>query len=189
MLCQPFQPPDSGLTGLDDPSPSPDLTQRAGCQYCHALLEPAAAHWGRWPQAGAGYLDAEQFPAFDAECEACSINDDDCSDACKDHYLVSPLSQEEYSYIGWMLSYEFLEDRHVDHVEEGPSLLVASTVADGRFPQCIATRTAEWLLGRPLTEADDAWADQLADRFVSSDYRYRTLVREIVTSDNYRRVE
>jgi len=188
FLCQPFQPPDGGLTGLDDPNPSLDLTQRGGCAYCHALLEPASAYWGRWPEAGAGHLNPEIYPAFDADCEACALNNTQCSERCDDHYLVDPIAAEEFDYIGWLLSYEFLEDRYVDNVEQGPELLVAETITDGRLPRCVATRAAEWLLGRSMADEDQLWIDSLSAHFVASDYRYRELVKKIVTSDNYRRV-
>ena len=188
FLCQPFSPPDGGLTDLDDPNPTLDLTARAGCQYCHALLEPAAAHWGRWPEAGGGYLDPVSFPAFDPACEACAIQGGDCSAECDRLYLSDPLSAEQYDYLGWLLAYEFLEERHAANVEQGPELLVNDTVADGRLPSCVATRTAEWLMGREMTEADQPWIDGLADEFVGADYDYKHLVKQIVRSDNYRRV-
>ena len=188
FLCQPFQPPDGGLTDLDDPNPSLDLTERPGCQYCHALLEPAAAHWGRWPEAGAGYLDPNEYPAFSPECETCATNGTACSSECRNLYVVDPIASEQYDFIGWLNAYQFLETRHMSHVEQGPNQLVRSTVADGRLPTCVAKRTAEWLMGRDMTPADQEWLDTLADDFVGSDFRYRSLVRDIITSDNYRRV-
>jgi hypothetical protein len=188
FLCQPFQPPDGGLTGLDNPNPTLDLTARDGCQYCHALLEPAAAHWGRWPEAGGGYLEAAAFAAFDMQCESCTLDGDPCPERCDDHYMTEVLTDEQYPYIGWLNAYEFLEDRHIPHVEEGPTLLVNTTVADGRLPACVATRTAEWLLGREMTVDDEPWIDGLADDFITSDYRYRELVKAVLRSDNYARV-
>ena len=63
FLCSPFQPPEGGLPVADEASVrNPDLQERAGCKYCHALLEPAAAYWGRWTEQGIAYLDAERFP-------------------------------------------------------------------------------------------------------------------------------
>lgn len=189
FLCQPFQPPDGGLVGLDDPNPTLDLTARTGCDYCHALLEPAAAHWGRWPEAGAGFLDPAEYPPFDPACEACSLSGGTCPDACDDLYLVEPISSEQLQYVGWLRAYEFLEDRHMENVEEGPNILVNATVADGRFPTCVATRTAEWLTGREMTESDQEWLDELASEFSTSEFRYRELVKQVILSDNFRRVQ
>ena len=189
FLCQPFQPPEAGLSGLDDPNPTLDLTERTGCDYCHALLEPAAAHWGRWPEAGAGFLDPSDFPAFDPSCESCSLNGDTCSDACDDLYLVDPISAEQLPFVGWLRAFEFLEDRHMDNVEQGPDILVNATVADGRFPTCVARRTAEWVTGREMLDEDEAWLEGLAQGFSASDFRYRELVKQILLSDNFRRVQ
>ena len=138
-------------------------------------------------KAGAGFREPQSYSAFAADCESCAIQGTNCSDRCRDQYLVDPLSGKQHDYLGWLLSYEFLEERHVDHVEQGPELLVTSTVTDGRLPACVAEKTAEWLMGRPMTDADRPWLDELATDFVTSDFRYRELVKDILTSDNYRR--
>jgi len=44
FLCQPFQAPDAGLPLGEETVPHPDLQQRDGCKYCHALLEPTTTH-------------------------------------------------------------------------------------------------------------------------------------------------
>ena len=45
FLCSPFQPPDGGIPVGDEAGAlNPDLQSRAGCKYCHALLEPSAAY-------------------------------------------------------------------------------------------------------------------------------------------------
>lgn len=188
FICQPFQPPVGGIPNLDDPNPSLDLTVREGCKYCHSILEPAAAHWGRWNESGGGYLDTEIYPAFDEECAWCRTSGTSCSQECRDYYLTDPLSPEHDPYVGWLKSYTFLEDRHIVNTEVGPSNLVESTIADGRFQTCVTRRTAEWLLGRELGEQDTPWLDDLTQRFSAGGYQYRKLVRDIVMSDNYRRV-
>ena len=188
FLCQPFQPPDGGIEGLDDAEATLDLTQRTGCNYCHAILEPAGAHWGRWSEYGAGFLDPGNFPAWSEACEWCAETGESCSEECAAYYLVDPLSSEEDPYVGWLKSYEFLEERHTSHAEEGPTLLVNSTIVDGRLPTCVAEKTAAWLLGRDIEPYEEPWIDELAATFSASDFRYRELVKAIVTSDNYRRV-
>lgn len=187
FLCQPFQPPDGGLTNLNDPDASLDLTQRAGCSYCHALIEPAGAHWGRWAEYGAGYLDPESFDPYSEECAWCAESGESCSPECRNYYVVDPLSSEEEPWVGWMLGYEFVEDRHIENIEVGPRRLVNEAVADGRLPLCVSKNTATWLLGRDLDDNDEAWVTELAAAFTGSGYDYKTLVKAIVTSENYRR--
>ncbi|MFT4621720.1 MAG: hypothetical protein ACI8PZ_000372 [Myxococcota bacterium] len=186
FLCQPFTPPDGGIADVAEPNPTLDLTQRSGCNYCHALLEPAGAHWGRWSEYGAGYLDPTEFPTFDDACAWCAESGESCSTACNRYYVTDPLSSEEDPFLGMLSSYTFLEDRHASHIETGPSLLVGSTFADGRLPRCSARNAAQWLLGREVIAEEEPWVDELAAAFTSSGYRFSALVRAIVTSDAYR---
>lgn len=188
FLCQPFQPPDGGLDDLDDPDATLDLQRRPGCEYCHALLEPAAAHWGRWGEYGAGWLDPVSFPAYNDDCAWCAGSGESCSAACSNYYVIDALASEEDPYIGWLDAYEFLEERNVEHVEVGPKLLVYSAVVDGRLPTCVATNTAERLLGREIADADEPWIRELATDFAAGGFSYKGLVRDIVTSEPYRRV-
>lgn len=188
FLCQPFQPPDTGLTGLDDPKPTLDLTARAGCNGCHALLEPAGAYWGRWTEQGGGYLDPEAFPAFDESCERCTTEGYPCSVECGQYYLTAPISSEQTPYVGWLNSFAFLDDAHQPHVEQGPKLLINRTVADGRLSECTTRKAVQFLLQRELRGDESEWLQDLLMDFIGSDYRYRDLYRAIVTSDNYRRL-
>lgn len=187
FLCQPFVPPSSGLPEVSEEDQSLDLTARDGCQYCHALLEPAAAHWGRWSESGAAYLEPDAFPAFNADCLECSTRGG-CTDECRSFYLTQRLAPEQDPFIGYMNAFEFLEERHAMHVDEGPALLVNKTVADGRLPECVAEKTAEWLLGRSPTAAEEPWVQDLATRFADAGFDYKALIRDIVTSENYRRL-
>lgn len=187
FLCQPFQPPDGGIPGVDSADPTLDLTQREGCQYCHAILEPAGAHWGRWGEYGVGYLNAESYPTYSEECAWCAATGESCSTACSEYYVTSALTSEEDPYLGVLKAYEFLEDRHKTHPEQGPKLLVHQGVVDGRLPQCVASNTATWLLGREPHDHESDWLDTLAGTFIDSGFRYDALVKAIVTSDNYRR--
>lgn len=186
FVCQPFQPPDGGVPGVDNPDASLDLSTRDGCKYCHAILEPAGAHWARWGEYGAGYLDPTQFPTSSDDCHWCASTGESCSVECREFYVVDPLTSEEDPYVGMLRSYEFLETRHHENATLGPTHLVNTVVADGRLPRCVATKTAEWLLGRNVDARDDVWLDRLADDFRRTNFDYADLVREVVTSDNYR---
>ena len=188
FLCQPFQPPEDGLPGLDAVNPSLDLTQRDGCKYCHAILEPSAAYWGRWTQAGAGYLDPGRFAAFNPDCQWCALTGNSCSAECRRYYVTDPLSSEEDPFIGWLGSYEFRDAQHQSHIEEGPRMLVNRSLADGRLPRCVADKAVGWLLGRDSLPSERAWVDDLAARFQASGFQYKALIKAIVTSDHYRKV-
>lgn len=189
FLCQPFQPPAGGLPVADEvEAREPDLQRRAGCRYCHAILEPAAAHWGRWMMQGGGYLAEGQYPVFRPECAECARGEESCGSVCTLNYTTRALYPEQEPYLGMLRAYEFLRPEHEINVAEGPTALVRDGLADGRFTECTVRRTTEWLLARDLGETEVEWSSELASTFVGSDLRYRDVVRAIVTSDTYRRV-
>lgn len=189
FLCQPFTPPPGGLPVADaEALAQPDLQKRDGCKYCHAILEPAAAHWGRWGEQGAGFLNPADFPAFRPDCEACALTGQRCSQACRDNYITRPLSTAEEAYAGQLSAYQFLRTEHFSHVEEGPELMVREAIVDDRFARCVSTRAAESLLGRSLLGDELPRVEQWSRTFTQSGFDYRALVESIVTSDVYRRV-
>ena len=190
FLCAPFVPPAGGLPAASEESArNPDLQERAGCKYCHAQLEPAAAHWGRWTEVGVGFLDPNQYPATHSQCLECAIGGSRCTSFCRNNYLTQALSEDERPYLGMLKAYAFRRESHMHYVEKGPKLLVRKAIAENQLPLCVARQTAEWLMGRTTTEADDAWIRDLATAFVHSGLRYKALVKAVVTSAQYRRVQ
>ena len=189
FLCQPFQPPAEGLPPATDVEQlNPDLQRRAGCKYCHALLEPAAAFWGRWAENGGGFLNPASFPPTRDDCLTCATTNVGCSTECNRYYQTSALSPAEVPFLGMLGAYTFLDEAHVEHVEAGPSMLALRHVADNRLPECIAEKSAEWLFGRVIAPTDRSMVQELAVDFVASGFSYKELVKAIVTSDVYRRV-
>jgi len=190
FMCQPFQPPDSGLAASDDASSySLDLQHRDGCKYCHALLEPSAAYWGRWPETGAGYLSAEEFPGLNEDCYRCATSSLSCSDACRTHYLTEALTSEQSPYLGMLQAFEFRREDHVPNIEAGPKALALSVVVDGRLPDCVSRTAVSWLLGREVLPEEEPWIDELHRLFVASNFSYRSLIKRIVESPVYRKVQ
>lgn len=190
FLCNGFQAPDSGLPVADDGNAlNPNLQERTGCEYCHARLEPAAAHWGRWTEQGIGFLDEDRFPATREDCLRCALTNQGCSAECRNFYLTNQLSPEEQPYLGQLNAYVFLKETDEEHIERGPRRLAYTEIEKNQLPACIAKRTAEWLIGRSLENDEYDWRDGIAKTFVWSDLNYRALVKAIVTSDVYRRVK
>jgi hypothetical protein len=85
-------------------------------------------------------------------------------------------------------SYVFLSDAHEENVNYGPELLVRKTMADGRLSSCVSKTAAKHFLRRDVRGDEMEWLDELNVGFVTSDYRYRELVKAIVTSESYRRL-
>lgn len=189
FLCNGFQAPDTGLPVADTGDPlNPNLQERTGCGYCHARLEPAAAHWGRWTEQGIGFLSEEAFPATREDCVRCAQTGQGCSAECRNFYHTNQLSPEDQPYLGQLNVYRFLKETAFEHVEQGPKRLAYTEIEGNQLPSCVARRTAEWLLGRSLATHESDWRDTLSKTFIWSDLNYRALVKAVVTSDVYRRV-
>ncbi len=188
-LCQPFQPPSGALPVADEEAQrEPDLQKRAGCKYCHAVLEPSAAYWGRWAPAGTAFINPENFPAFNLDCHLCATTGMACSTACNQFYSVSSLAPEQDPYLGQLAAYMFLHpDNHVN-VEQGPRLLALQGFADNRLTECTARTMARHLLGRDVTVAEQDWLNSVVVAFATSNYNLKALVKAIVQSNLYRRV-
>ena len=190
FMCQPFQPPDAGIPETDPAAvPTLDLQARDGCKYCHALLEPAASHWARWTENGAGFLTEDGFPAYDEDCARCATSDESCSSECSRYYVTSAVTPEENEWFGWLKSYEFRKDEHMGFPAQGPARLALQSTVDARFPECVASTAASWLLGREVGPEEQEWVEELAMSFIASGWSYRDLVREIVTSETWGRVQ
>jgi hypothetical protein len=188
FMCSPLIPPAGGLV-FNQTRPNPDLQRRDGCKYCHANLEPTAAFWGRWGELGAGFLDPVKFPPRRSDCEACARTGEQCSEECRRFYVMNALTVEEEPYLGMLKSYQFRQSVHERHVEEGPKLLVINSVVDSRFGDCVSQKIAARLMGRELLEDEADWLRKLAQEFVSSNYSYKSWVKAILKSENYRRVQ
>ncbi|MCC6624998.1 MAG: hypothetical protein IT385_27370 [Deltaproteobacteria bacterium] len=186
FLCQPFNAPSGGIP-VSGPA-HPDLQVRHGCEYCHAILEPAASHWGRWGERGATWLDPDGYPSFDAQCELCATTGFGCTDRCRRRYMIDMLEPAYEPFLGWLNPYVFLREEHEPFIEDGPRLLVRTTLADGRLPRCVARQVGERLLGRPFADDEEAVVDGLAATFVRSGYRYREVVKALLAEPSYRRV-
>ena len=189
FLCSPFNAPAGGLPNESAVQlPTLDLQVRDGCDYCHAILEPSGAHWGRWPENGGGYLSPERFPAERSDCYDCAVYGTGCGDDCNRYYATDALGPEEVPFLGMLEAYKFTRDPHKPNVEAGPVHMVQDGVVDGRVPACTAESAARFLIGRDLLEEEMPWISSVAVDFAGSDYSWREVVKSVVTSDAYRRV-
>ena len=189
FLCQPFEPV-AELPPADEPcSQDPDLSQRCGCNSCHATLEPAAAHWGRWRHGEQyGYLATDAFPNRRADCANCTGAG--CSDICNDYYVTRPTSaRAEYGDLGLLRALQWRTPEERRALELGPRALVERPGNLELMEACTARTLAEHLLHRPLTEDETAsWLPELADRFRGAGHDFTALVRTVVEDERYRAI-
>lgn len=190
FLCDPFVAPDTPLPSADDPcSDEPDLRERCGCNYCHSRLEPAAAWWGRFADAGTMYLDPEQFPTYLGRCADCAQDGRPCDFICQRFYVSEIGHDKQMPYAGVLKAYEWRDEGEVGRVEMGPRGLVEETLADGRLAACTTEKLFTRLYKRPPTDQERLrLLPQFTRAFTDSDYDFKALVRALVTDPAYRRM-
>ncbi len=182
FLCSEFLPTEGPVDPVaEGVLPTPNLQVRSGCRDCHARLEPWAAYWGRWAQAGSRHLAPDEFPELSAVCATCADSAEGCPDVCEDHYIVESSHPDEDPYVGVLRPYAFLVGDKGLHPDEGPQGWTDRMRADGTLATCAVTKTTDWLLdAEPRDDDIEDWAAAF-----DADEDYRALVRRVVRSASY----
>ena len=186
FLCESFEAPSGGLPDASDScSDEPDLTERCGCKYCHATVEPAAAHWGRWVEAGLGAMNTDLFPIYNERCTEPNARN---NFACRLFYLTPNAATHDklQEYIGTLNAYVFLDEEHEQNVEEGPIRLAQEAIESGQFATCTVTRLWRHLMHRDPYDEEVAVISELANEFASNGYSFKELVRSLIKREEYR---
>jgi hypothetical protein len=174
FLCKSFNAEQAQLT----PSEEPNLMKRPGCQACHATLEPLAAYFSRVEQANFVYLPRAEFPVVSDRCK--KDKNGKLNGACNALYDVS--------FIDGKTGDATLRSAYGSpaHADEGPEGAGRDITASPDFASCAVSRVASSFLGRQLDSDDAVLLDGLTRHFVASGYKMRTLVRDVVRSNEYR---
>ncbi|MEY4577348.1 MAG: hypothetical protein RL701_2051 [Pseudomonadota bacterium] len=192
FLCKSFSPP------ADAVSPDPadlcnrenNLAKRCGCNYCHATIEPTGAHWGRFSERSAEYLDPLRFPKFDAKCRDCALaNNTTCDGECN-NYVMQAYDGDGANSLGMLKSYLYRTEADEANVTGGPQLLVERMLQTGDVERCVVTRIWKEFLGRPMSvDEQELYMGQLVDDFGSDSRNLKHLIRNVVMTDAYRRID
>jgi hypothetical protein len=186
--CESFVPPsqlETPAQGCSDSSG--DLTKRCTCRYCHRQLEPLAAHFGNFAEAGTTLLtDLTLFPRTRASC----VNNG--GTFCGRFYVTDDTADNP----GALLPYQYADAQHPDitaALAGGPRARADAIVADGTFARCAVKRTWSYFMKRDLrllgTDPDEnAALASLTTGFTSNGYSLPWLIEQIVSQPTYRRV-
>jgi hypothetical protein len=191
FMCRPFTPGSASLPSSDDPcTREPNLARRCGCKNCHVAIEPMTAWFGRWAERSARYLAPAEYPAHDPYCEQCARTKQGCTDRCRTQYVVDTVDAESARYAGTLRGYLYRTKEEEARIDEGPAGLVASAIASGELESCTVRTAWARLLGRPMSDDEvGAALPELLVGFGQSHHNYRALVKAIVTSPAYRRID
>lgn len=182
FLCQHFESNEPLPPATDDCHAEPDLTKRCGCKGCHVAVEPAAAHWGRWVEAGLLDMEASVFPTFDPACAQPNAGRRD--PRCRLFYftdadVTDPEVEDEY--VGMLRAYVFADDVRAANIEAGPEAIAQSAVESGAFASCVTQKLWTRLV---TSEVDEAAVATLAEQFARTD-DIKALVKAIVERPEY----
>jgi hypothetical protein len=192
FLCTSFTPPADAVT--PDPEDScnreNNLAKRCGCNYCHATIEPTGAHWGRYGERNAQYLDPLAFPKFDPKCRDCALAgnttcDNDCS-----NYVMQAYDGDGASSLGMLKTYLYRTEADEANIQGGPKLLAERMLQSGDLERCAVKRIWKEFVGRPLSaQEEDLYMGPLVDSFIDDRHDLKSLIQHVVTTDAYRRID
>ncbi|MBS2031827.1 MAG: hypothetical protein JST54_28280 [Deltaproteobacteria bacterium] len=208
FLCNYFIPPSQ----LNDAPPAcsattSDLMRKCNCRLCHATLEPLAAHWGQFSEAGFSLLQGDAgFPEDDPTCNPYPDGGQKTKDArCTRYYVVDnsfdvpagEVDSNPHTYGGSLKTYLY-SDIHNDVIAQnimaGKDDLRAAYIdnANHDFAHCTVQKVFSYFIRRDmrLVGADNDEAKLLEDLAAdfATDYDFSRLVMKIVSLPQYRRI-
>ena len=182
FLCTSFEAPEGGLPAADDDCHNePDLTKRCGCQHCHVAVEPAAAHWGRWAEAGMLPMNEQQFPIQNPQCLTAQGAR---NNVCRLFYQTTAGHPDEEAFLGYLKSYVFADQERQANIEQGPEKLARTAIDSGQFATCTANKMWALFMTREATAEERPVITQLAEDFKQG-YDLRSLIETIVSRPEY----
>ncbi|WP_309242979.1 DUF1585 domain-containing protein [Hyalangium versicolor] len=191
FLCKTFVP-------SSDPLPPPEdncnrennLAKRCGCNYCHATIEPTGAHWGRYDERNALFLNPERFPRYDPKCRDCALaGDTNCGGECS-QYVMQAYDGDGANSLGMLKTYLYRTSDEEANIQGGPQLLVERMLQTGDLERCTVKRIWTEFLGRPMsTEEQQMYLQDLSEDFSHSNYSLKTLIQKMLMTDAYRRID
>lgn len=192
FLCKHFSPPAGAVVPPPEDSCNRDnnLATRCGCSYCHATIEPVGAHWGRFGERNAQWLDPELYPRLSAKCRDCALaGNTTCDNECG-NYVMQAVDGEGATSLGLLRTYLYRTTDEEPNIVGGPKLLVERMLQTGELEQCAVQNAWQHLLGRPMTtEEERLYMGALVDQFAMSNHNWKELMLRIVSTDAYRRVD
>ncbi len=192
FLCKSFSPP----AGTTAPPPEDacnrenNLAKRCGCSYCHATIEPTGAHWGRYGERNATYLNPTAYPKFDARCRDCALSGDTtCNGECS-NYVMQAYDGDGANSLGLLRTYLYRTSDEEANISGGPRLLVQRMLQTGDLERCAVKNVWNSMLGRPMTATEESmYLKTLTDGFTAKNHNLKELILDVVSTDAYRRVD
>lgn len=185
FLCQHFESSEPIPPATDPCHEEPDLTKRCGCKGCHLAVEPAAAYWGRWTEAGLLPMNGDTFPRVNPTC---ADPRGARSPLCRLFYFTEAdvtAPESEAEWVGSLRSYVFADEARAANIEAGPEALARQAVESGAFARCTVDRMWRLFMARPPAPEEAETVEALAQALSEDGLRLRGLVEQLVTRSEY----
>jgi hypothetical protein len=192
FLCKTFAPPaEATLPPAEDAcNRENNLAKRCGCNYCHATIEPVGAHWGRYGERNAVYLDPLRYARFDPRCRDCALAGNASCDGQCGQYVMQAYDGDGAASLGLLKTYLYRGPEDERNIEGGPRMLVQRMMQSGLLESCAVRNVWKELLGREMSsEEDRIYMKELVAHFAANGFRLKALIEKLVTTDAYRRVD
>jgi hypothetical protein len=192
FLCKHFSPPaDATLPPPEDScNRENNLAKRCGCNYCHATIEPAGAHWGRYGERNAQFLNPLKFPRYDARCRDCALAGNTTCDGDCANYVMQAYDGDGANSLGLLRTYLYRTDEEEPNISGGPRLLVDRMMQTGDLERCAVKNVWGSFLGRPMTTLEqDMYLEDLSRDFASQNHNFKKLIEAVLSTDAYRRID
>jgi hypothetical protein len=135
-------------------------------------------------------LDPAHFPMFDAKCRDCALAGNTTCDGDCDNYVMQAYDGDGANSLGMLKTYLYRTASDEPNIVGGPALLVQRMQQTGDLERCTVTRMWREFLGRNMsTDEQSLYLDQLTNGFRDDSHNLKRLIRHVVTSDAYRRID
>lgn len=192
FLGEYFQPPST--KDVNCSPESDDLTQRCVCRNCHVALEPIAAYFGQFVEAGSmSVRDFAQSYATPAECA--QVIAPRSTGYCDRFYSVVPDLQDPDIRRYRLKALQYADAKHPSiqpHFDEGPAAMARADIMSGAFHEVAVEHLFEFLMKRPpnldptSVDYEGETLAEIAKEFQATD-DFRMAIRRLVELPLYRR--
>jgi hypothetical protein len=192
FLCKTFAPPaEASLPPAEDAcNRENNLAKRCGCNYCHATIEPVGAHWGRFGERNASYMNPEKYARFDARCRDCALAGNTACDGQCGNYVMTAYDGDGAASLGLLKTYLYRGAEDEANIEGGPRMLVSRMMQTGDLERCAVKNLWDNFLGREMSpEEERLYMKDLVTHFAGNGYRLKALVERLLSTDAYRRID
>ena len=176
FLSQPVSLEDASEINLADPVEVSAAVSdpEQSCWACHAHLDPIASYYGGFRNLiNNPGLGSEGYPFWTYNRFAA-------------YPLLLPITGRQPAYFS---EEPELNAMAVDHNNDGAvdiGDLGSQMAADPRFADCAAKRVYSFLLQVELSDVPADMVDQLSDTLESNSFNFKTMVKQMVLSDDFR---